>query len=73
LFEAFVLADDGAIQWPPVMNVLIRRIIEAGYVEVRPIRENQVFLGGLQQSPDLLVITGKGREYVSSLGITELL
>lgn len=72
LFEAFGLPSGRAIQWPPIMNVLIRRLLEARYIEVRKHPNGSVSMLGLQQSPDLLVITAKGSEYVKGLGLVEL-
>ena len=53
------------------MLVLIRRLLEAGYIHVHE-QEGAVILGGLKQSPDFLVITPKGRAFLGEFGEHEL-
>lgn len=71
LFDAASLPNDQGIQWIPVMLPLIRRILQAGYLTVIS-PAGGVFLSGLKQSPDYLVITSKGREFLAELGAQEL-
>ena len=71
LFEASKLAQGQAIEWPPVMNILLKRILEAGLVHIHKARAS-VALQGMQASPDYLVITDKGRKLIDELGIKEL-
>jgi len=70
LFDSYQLEAGKAIQWPPFLNVLIRRLIESGYVNiVTP--SSTVHMMGMQASPNLLTITEKGREFIRSLGLEE--
>lgn len=71
LFEAAKLGPGQGIQWTSVMLPLIRRVLEAGYIEVVE-TGGGVFLGGLKQSPDFLVITSKGRTFLGEFGQHEL-
>ncbi len=67
LFDAAKLGPNQGIQWTAVMFSLIRRILEVGYVQVAQ-TDGGVFLGGLKQSPDHLVITQKGRDFLGEFG-----
>ncbi|KPF76743.1 hypothetical protein IP68_02285 [Blastomonas sp. AAP25] len=71
LFDAARLPPGQGILWTPVMMVLIRRVIEAGYlVVVAP--QTIVSIGGLDQSPRQLMISAKGREFLADFGDHEL-
>lgn len=71
LFDAARLGPGQGIMWTPVMMVLIRRILEAGYIQV--IKSGSgVVINGLQQSPDYLVITSEGRSFLAEFGQHEL-
>ena len=71
LFDLYKLAADEAIMWPPAMLILIRRVVEAGYVNVdRP--GGGVIIGGLRSNPDHITLTDKGRQFLDELGIKEL-
>lgn len=67
LFEAYRLPIGQGIQWPPFMRLLIKRLLEAGYI-ARVEQKGGVFIGGMKSDPDFLVITEKGKEFVASLG-----
>lgn len=71
MFDLYRLPADRRIMWPPVMHILIKRIIEAGYINVE-VPSGSVALGGLRQSPDHLSLTPKGRQFLDELGIEEL-
>lgn len=68
LFEAYGAGPGQAIPWPPYLMLLIKRLLDAGYLEVRR-SSGGVYLSGMQASPDYLFITAAGREYVDSLGL----
>ena len=71
LFDLFRAPAGASIQWPPVNNVFIKRILEAGYISIHK-AQGVVMLNGMQASPDYLVITDKGRAFVTELGLHEL-
>jgi hypothetical protein len=71
LFDLYRLLTGQSVMWPPVMHILIKRIIEAGYINVL-VPPSSVEIGGLRQSPDLLSLTPKGRQFLDELGIEEL-
>lgn len=71
IFELSKLSRDRVVYWLPVMMVLIRRIIEAGYVAVLE-QPGTVVIGGLDQTPRGLMITAKGRAFLDEIGAQEL-
>lgn len=71
LFEANALQAGHAIQWPPFMNILVKRLIESGFVNIQS-PSSSVSLGGMQASPNLLTITDQGRAFIESLGLHEI-
>lgn len=71
LFEAYRLPTGQAIEWPPFMNILIKRARDAQLLVIHKARSS-IALNGMQASPDYLTITDKGRKFVDDLGITEL-
>jgi hypothetical protein len=68
LFEAAKLQPGYAIPYPPTMVLLVKRLLDAGYIVVQKDPRGSVASLGIQMSADLLGITDKGREYVASLG-----
>jgi len=71
LFELYQAQPNASIQWPPFMNILIKRIIEAGYIGIQK-AQGGVHIMGMQANPDYLLITPKGRKFVEELGLHEL-
>ena len=71
LFDAYKLKVNQVILWPEYLMVLLKRLLEAGYVK-RRVREPIAKVGGLKLNADHLTITDKGREFVKSLGLHEL-
>ena len=71
LFDAYKLNPNQVILWPEYLMVLIKRLIEAGYVH-RTIQKPAATIGGLKLNADHLRITEKGREFVDSLGLHTL-
>ncbi len=55
------------VQFPSFMMILINRILDLGYVEVKsPKSSAEIF--GMNVSPVYLFLTDRGREYIDSLG-----
>lgn len=71
LFTLCAAGEGQAIQWPPFLNLLIKRILESGFVEIRQ-PSGAVLLMGMQASPNNICITHAGREFIGSLGTAEL-
>lgn len=70
LFELNKLPLDKVMQYPPYLILLIRRIIEAGYIKwiKTPVG---VSIGGMKSNPDHLQITSAGREFLKNLTLEE--
>lgn len=71
LFNAYKLKSNEVILWPEYLMVLLKRLLEAGYVK-RTVRKPIGQVGGLKLNADHLTLTGKGREFIESLGLNEL-
>ena len=66
LFELSKIPEDKAMQFPPFLTLLIKRILESGYAQL--IRTPAgVMIGGMKSNPDYLKITEEGKEFVESL------
>lgn len=72
LFDASKLSEGQALLWPPIMNILIRRVLEAGYLDLRDQPGVHVSLGGLDQTPRLLTLSRRGRAFLDEMGVHEL-
>lgn len=69
LFELFKKPAGEGIQWPPYLAMLIKRLLDAEYVDVIPNQRGGVFIGGMRSDPDLYVISDLGRQFVTSLNL----
>ena len=67
LFEANACPPGESIQWPPFMRLLIKRILEAGYVTLSQ-QTSGVYTRGMKISPEDLSITDKGRKFIQEIG-----
>ena len=67
MFELYQAPQDAVCQWPPFLMLMVKRLLDAAYIQ-RHEHEGGVFLGGMKASPDHLVITAGGREFIQSLG-----
>ena len=73
-FEMDVLfaANEGeTIQWPPFMHRLIKRLLDAEFVETTD-RNGWVTVSGMPISPDSIYITEKGRRFVRDISLRKL-
>jgi hypothetical protein len=74
LFYLNQLPAGKAIEWPAFNMLLINRIIAAGYVVMGRANSGIVASAGgasMRLTPDLVVITPKGREFLRDLGLAE--
>lgn len=69
LFEACGLEIGTGVPFPPVMILLVKRLLDAGYILIQKDSRGGVSMLGVQMSADVLTATDKGREYVRSLGL----
>ena len=72
LFEAYALPPGQAILWPPSMNILLKRLLEARYILIQKNPFGGADIGGFQISPDFLMITPEGRAFIVEFGQHEL-
>ena len=61
---------NASLQFPSFLMILIRRILEAQYIEIK-LPENSVQILGMEMKPAYLFLTDEGREYIDSLGINQ--
>ena len=71
LFELYRAAPGAAIQFPAYLMLLVKRMIEAGYVQ-RIETPTGVAIGGMKSNPDYLLITDSGRKFIEELGLHEI-
>lgn len=70
LFEC-AKANGKSLMWAPFNMLLLKRLIESGYVEYTATTAG-VVIGGMKSNPDYIKITRKGIEYIDSLGEVDL-
>lgn len=71
LFELNKLPAESTIHFPPYLILLIKRIIEANYVDWIK-TPSAVEIGGMKANPDYLRITEKGRKFIELLGLRNI-
>jgi hypothetical protein len=69
LFELYKKEEGQGIQWPPYLQLLIKRLLDANYVDVIANTAGQVIMSGMRSDPDLYVISKQGQEFVKALGL----
>ena len=70
LFECAKAAGQH-LMWAPFNMLLLKRLIESGYVQYTTTPAG-VTIGGMKSNPDYISITPKGVAYIASLGEVEL-
>jgi hypothetical protein len=53
------------------MGLLIKRLLDAGFVTLRNHPGGGAYSMGMQLTPQLLMITDRGRDFVNSLGLEQ--
>ncbi|HEY49450.1 MAG TPA: HNH endonuclease [Dehalococcoidia bacterium] len=71
LFDLYTTPIGKGIPFPVYLSLLIKRLLDAGFVKIVPIGTG-VKIGSIKATPDALLITDKGRDFVKSLGIEEI-
>ena len=51
LFELYGLPEGQGIQWPPFNHILLKRILESGFIQIHE-PESVVHIGGMRTNPD---------------------
>lgn len=69
LIGACELPSNHALPYPRGMELLVKRLIESGFVGLQENPNGSAALMGIRVDPLLLVATQKGRDYFSSLGL----
>jgi hypothetical protein len=75
LFDLYGLPENHGHPWPVYMNLLLKRILDAGYVRIEELSGGFAMgtaFGTVKSSPDAVLITEKGRQFVRSLEVMEL-
>lgn len=71
LFELNKIPAEQMIQFPPYLILLVKRIIEAGYIKWIQTPPG-IMIGGMKSNPDYLQITEEGRNFLSGLSSEEM-
>jgi len=71
LFELNKMPESKMMQFPPYLILLVKRIIEAGYVQWIQTPRG-VMIGGMKSNPDFLQINYKGREFIQTLSSNDI-
>jgi len=66
LFELDKIPQDKSLLFPPYLALLIKRLIEANYVQLIKTPAG-IMIGGMKSNPDFLRITTTGKEFISNL------
>jgi hypothetical protein len=75
LFELYRMPANQGMAWLGFMLFLLRRLIDAGYIEVHPLNFGMSIGtagGAMKTTPDAIAITEKGRAFIDDLGVAEL-
>ena len=66
MFELARAPEHARAPWMPFMMIFFKRALDSEYVAVQS-TQGGVFMGGVPASPDFLVLTAKGRDFVREL------
>ena len=70
LSDLYKEPENARLQFPSFMMILINRILDAEYIEIK-LPENSVQILGMEMKPAYLFLTDKGREYIDSLEVDQ--
>ena len=71
LFELSTTISSRGQPFPIYLNLLIKRLLDADFVRIVE-NKTGMWVGRVKTTPDFLVITDKGREFIESLGVEEI-
>lgn len=73
LFETNACPPGESTPWPPFMRLLIKRLLDAGYVELSDQgSDGFVFVRGMRMDPSDLSITDEGRKFIQEIGSQQI-
>ncbi|MHA7871684.1 MAG: hypothetical protein ACX939_04975 [Hyphococcus sp.] len=72
LFDLSAAEQDAWVPLPSYLAILIKRAIESELLVIRERHGHRISVGNIQITPDMVLITQKGRQFVSDLGVNEL-
>lgn len=71
LFDLYNGPPERCAPWAPYMMIFFKRLLDSGFVQIVG-SAIQSFTNGVKTSPDYLIITPLGREFIADLGMDEL-
>jgi hypothetical protein len=71
LFDLFRIPPGQGIQWPVAMLILLKRILDSGFLHIHT-AHGSISSFGMDLTPRILTLTDKGRSYITELGLHEL-
>lgn len=70
LFEMKDLPQNQGIYWPPFMILLLKRLVDSGYLLVQQ-PDGQILMHGMPSAPLIIALSPKGRSFLADLGHVE--
>jgi len=71
LFELSKLPSGQGIHWLPFLLILLKRILDAGYIDVHS-SPGSFTTFGMDMTPKILTLSAKGRDFINEIGIHEM-
>ena len=71
LFELSTTRPSRGLPFPSYLNLLIKRLLDAGFAQITENRTG-MWVGPVKTTPDFLMITDKGRDFIKALGVEEI-
>lgn len=72
LFELFRMPPTEGIPWVGFNLILLKRLLDSGFLDVHELGGVSTTIHGFKTSPDLILITENGRAFVQDLVLHEL-
>ena len=73
LFELSKLAPDQELPFPKYLVLLIKRLLDSGFVKLRIVEPSEAILGAIGTgNPDFIRITERGKVFINSLNVDEI-
>jgi hypothetical protein len=72
LFEMAKIPAGEGILWPPFNLLLLKRLLDAGYILAQQPQGGFVSIGGMVASPFSLILQDAGRAFLGEIGTHEL-
>ena len=72
LFELGKLQPNQAIVWPPHSLILLKRLLDASFINPLQSETSRFFINEFEVTPYNIFLTNKGRAFINEIGIHEL-